>query len=43
MVDEAVATLEVTPEAELVYYRVPKAVGSPRNLGPELVRPLAGG
>jgi putative SOS response-associated peptidase YedK len=38
--DEASATLAKAPEAELVYHPVPKAVGSPRNKGPELVEPI---
>jgi putative SOS response-associated peptidase YedK len=38
--DEASATLVAAPEAELVYYPVLKAVGSPRNKGPELVEPI---
>jgi putative SOS response-associated peptidase YedK len=38
--DEAAALLQVVPEAELTYYPVPKAVGSPRNQGPELVEPI---
>jgi len=41
MPDEASATLVAAPEAELVYHPVPKAVGSPRNKGPELVEPIA--
>jgi putative SOS response-associated peptidase YedK len=39
--DEASATLAAAPEAELVYHPVPKAVGSPRNKGPELVELIA--
>lgn len=38
--EEAAAVLVAAPEAELTYYPVPKAVGSPRNKGPELVRPI---
>lgn len=38
--EEASATLVAAPEAELVYHAVPKAVGSPRNKGPELVEPI---
>jgi putative SOS response-associated peptidase YedK len=38
--DEASSVLDVVPEATLAYYPVPKAVGSPRNKGPELVQPL---
>jgi putative SOS response-associated peptidase YedK len=41
MPDEASATLVAAPEAELVYYPVTKAVGSPKNKGPELVQPIA--
>jgi putative SOS response-associated peptidase YedK len=37
---EASATLAVAPEATLRYHAVPKAVGSPRNNGPELVEPI---
>nr|WP_063571394.1 SOS response-associated peptidase family protein [Luteibacter rhizovicinus] len=40
MPDEASATLVAAPEAELVYYPVTKAVGSPRNKGAELVEPI---
>jgi putative SOS response-associated peptidase YedK len=40
MPDEASATLVAAPEAELVYYPVTKAVGSPTNKGSELVAPL---
>jgi len=39
--EEAVATLAATPEAELVYHPVSKAVGSPRNKGRELVEPVS--
>jgi len=39
--EDASATLAVAAEADLVYYPVPKAVGSPKNNGPELVRPVA--
>jgi Uncharacterized conserved protein len=38
--DEAQNVLASTPEAELVYHPVPKAVGSPRNKGAELVEPI---
>jgi putative SOS response-associated peptidase YedK len=38
--DVATDILAKAPEAELVYYPVPKAVGSPRNKGPELVEPI---
>lgn len=38
--EDAVGVLLTTPEAELVYHPVPKAVGSPRNKGPELVEPI---
>lgn len=34
------AALRDLPNADLAYYAVPKAVGSPRNRGPELVQPL---
>lgn len=37
---DALAMLNALPEAELAYYPVPKAVGSPRNHGPELVQPV---
>lgn len=40
MPEEASSVLDVAPEAELVYHPVPKAVGSPRNRGPELVAPI---
>ncbi len=40
MPDEAASVLTVVPEALLAYYPLPKAVGSPRNNGPELVRPI---
>lgn len=40
MPEEAASVLTVVPEAELAYYPVPKAVGSPRNKGPELVQPI---
>lgn len=33
-------TLSHAPEAALAYYPVPKAVGSPRNKGQELVEPI---
>ncbi|MEO9079654.1 MAG: SOS response-associated peptidase [Rhodanobacter sp.] len=39
--DVAADVLHQAPEADLKYYAVPKAVGSPRNRGPELVRPIA--
>ena len=38
--EDARATLAATPEALLVYHPVSKAVGSPRNNGPELVEPV---
>lgn len=38
--EEAGLILSSVPEAELVYHPVPKAVGSPRNQGPELVEPI---
>ncbi len=37
---EARAILDEAPEADLEYYPVPKAVGSPKNKGPELVEPI---
>jgi SOS response associated peptidase (SRAP) len=37
---EAADILLGAHEAELLYYPVPKAVGSPRNNGPELVEPI---
>jgi putative SOS response-associated peptidase YedK len=40
MPDEAASVLDVVPEADLVYHPVPRAVGSPRNKGPELVKPI---
>jgi len=39
--EDASATLAAAPEADLVYYPVPKAVGSPKNKGPELVTPIS--
>lgn len=39
--DDARGVLDAAPEAELAYYPVSRAVGSPRNKGPELVQPLA--
>ena len=41
--EDASATLAQAPEAHLVYYPVPKAVGSPKNNGPELVQPTSDG
>ncbi|MEO8746384.1 MAG: SOS response-associated peptidase [Rhodanobacter sp.] len=38
--DVAQDILVSVSEADLVYYPVPKAVGSPRNKGPELVEPI---
>jgi len=38
--EEAAAVLATSPEAELAYHPVPKAVGSPGNKGAELVRPV---
>jgi len=37
---DAQGVLAKVPEADLAYHPVPKAVGSPRNKGPELVEPL---
>lgn len=37
---EALDIIASTPEASLIYYPVSKAVGSPRNKGPELVEPI---
>lgn len=37
---DAQGVLAAVPEADLVYHPVPKAVGSPRNKGPELVEPV---
>jgi putative SOS response-associated peptidase YedK len=37
---EAADVIASAPEAALAYYPVPKAVGSPRNKGPELVQPI---
>lgn len=39
----AQALLRSLPEADLAYYPVSKAVGSPRNKGPELVDPITVG
>lgn len=39
--DDAQGVLVAAPEAELTYHPVPKAVGSPRNKGPELVESIA--
>jgi len=39
--DEAASVLRVAPEADLVYHPVTKAVGSPKNKGEELVKPVA--
>jgi len=39
--EDAVGVLAAVPEAALSYYPVSKAVGSPRNKGPELVEPIA--
>lgn len=39
--EDAVSALAAVPTADLEYYPVTKAVGSPRNSGPEVVRPLA--
>jgi len=41
--EDASATLARAPEAGLVYRPMPKAVGSPKNKGPELVRPIENG
>jgi len=38
--EEAPAVLAAAPEADLIYHPVPKAVGNPRNKGPELVEPI---
>lgn len=38
--EEASATLTAVPEADLIYYPLARAVGSPRNNGPELVVPI---
>ena len=38
--DIAADVLQHAPEAKLVYYPVTKAVGSPRNKGPEMVQPV---
>lgn len=38
--DEAHATLQVVPQASLVYHPVAKAVSSPRNNSPELIEPV---
>lgn len=38
---DALALLNDSPEAELTYYPVTKAVGSPKNKGAELVAPIA--
>lgn len=40
--DVALPLLEAANEPELVYYPVPRAVGSPKNNAPELVEPLDG-
>lgn len=37
---DATAILASVPEAELTYYPVNKAVGSPRNQSPEMVQPI---
>jgi putative SOS response-associated peptidase YedK len=37
---DAQGVLATVPEANLTYHPVPKAVGSPRNKGPELVEPV---
>jgi len=39
-VDKAVGVLDAANEPDLVYYPVTKAVGSPKNDGPELVEPI---
>ena len=39
--DDAAKLLATAPEADLMYYPVPKAVGSPKHQGAELVQPLA--
>ena len=38
--DVAGDVLTHVPEAELVYYPVTRAVGSPKNKGPEMVQPV---
>ena len=38
--DDAAKLLATAPEADLMYYPVPKAVGSPKHQGAELVQPL---
>lgn len=38
--EEAAALLAETPEAELVYHPVGKAVSSPKNQGEQLVEPI---
>ena len=38
--DVAANVLERVPEAELTYHPVSKAVGSPKNKGPEMVQPV---
>jgi putative SOS response-associated peptidase YedK len=38
--EDAEGVLADVPEAELEYYPVTRAVGSPRNKGPELVEPV---
>jgi putative SOS response-associated peptidase YedK len=38
--DIATDLLQHMPEASLAYYPVTKAVGSPRNKGPEIVEPV---
>lgn len=38
--DVAADVLLHAPEAALVYYAVTKAVGSPKNKGPEMVEPI---
>jgi putative SOS response-associated peptidase YedK len=37
---DAEGVLAAVPEVDLVYYPVPKAVGCPKNKGPELVAPI---
>lgn len=37
---DAQGVLAAVPEADLVYHPVPRAVGSPKNKGPELVEPI---
>lgn len=38
--DVATDIVQHAPEAQLTYHAVPKAVGSPKNRGPEIVQPV---